>query len=391
MRIAIVNDLAIARETLRRIILSVPDHEVAWTAYDGEEAVRKNAADSPDLILMDLIMPKMGGAEATRRIMTALPPCRPCPILIVTATVGKNAAKVFEAMGHGALDAVSLPMMGEGAEAQRSRYALLRKINIIERLRRASAAAPVPVYVRPEKMTAPVPPIVVIGASTGGPKALADIISALPEDFAAAVVIIQHVDEKFSASLVTWLDGQSALRVELAPPGRRPLANRIYVAGTNDHLILKPELTFSYSSEPADTPFRPSVDVFFKSTAAHWPVCEMRYEVRGQGYEVRAQRSEVRGAAPDPGPRTPNPAIAVLLTGMGRDGAEGLSALRRAGWHTIAQDEASSVVYGMPKAAKELGAAVEILDIRDIGPAIVRRLNGRSAPTRARDWVRDAG
>ncbi|OQX25467.1 MAG: hypothetical protein BWK80_15480 [Desulfobacteraceae bacterium IS3] len=393
MRIAIVNDLAIARETLRRIILSVPDHEVAWTAYDGEEAVRKNAADSPDLILMDLIMPQMGGAEATRRIMTDPAPNKPCPILIVTATVGRNAAKVFEAMGHGALDAVSLPMMGEGAEACSSRDNLLRKINIIERLRLSAANIAGTMSVRRSKVVIPAPPLVVFGASAGGPKALADVISVLPGDLRAAIVIIQHVDEKFSASLANWLDGQCALRVKLAQRGQRPKPNRIYVAGTNDHLIIMPDLTFSYSSEAPDTPFRPSADVFFKSLAAHWPIGEMmmRSEVRGKGAKVRARSSELGKQNPDPSPLTrsaeltskPNPSsIAVLLTGMGKDGAEGLALLRRSGWHTIAQDEASSVVYGMPKAAKELGAAVEILNIAEIGPAIVRRLRGDEARMR---------
>jgi len=258
--------------------------------------------------------------------------------------------------------------VGEGAEAQHSREALLRKINIIERLRRATANITVPLSVRQMPVVATVPPLVVIGASAGGPKALAQVISVLPGDFRGAVVIIQHVDEKFSASLAKWLDGQSALRVALASRGKRPEANRIYVAGTNDHLVLMPDLTFSYSSESPDTPFRPSADVFFKSLAKYWPVGEMmRSGVRGQGPEVGKQ-------TPHPSPLTPHPPIAIVLTGMGKDGAQGLAALRRCGWHTIAQDEASSVVYGMPKAAKELGAAVEILNIIEIGPSIVRRL-----------------
>ncbi len=346
MRISIVNDLSMARETLRRIVLSVSGHEIAWVACDGEEAVRKSADDTPDLILMDLIMPVMDGVEATRRIMNV----SPCPILVVTATVDHNAAKVFEAMGYGALDAVNVPMMGNGADAQRSRYSLLRKIHIIGKLRRLAAEPAKSSPIR-QPFTEPLLSLIVIGASTGGPKAVADVLSVMPATLNAAIVVIQHVDEKFSAGLANWLDGQTPLRVQLAAEGGQPKIATVYVAGTNDHLVITPRLTFSYTSETEDglkssrTPFRPSADVFFKSVSRHWQIQRMRKK-----------------------------GIAVLLTGMGRDGAEGLADLRRNGWHTIAQDEASSVVYGMPKAAKELGAAVEILPIKAIGPAILRRL-----------------
>lgn len=330
MRIAIVNDLTIATEALRRIVLSVPGNEVIWTARNGNEAVKKNAADPPDLILMDLLMPGMDGVEATRRIMKEAP----CPILIVTATIDDNAAKVFEAMGYGALDAVNIPMMGTNAEAQRSRHALLRKIQLIAKLRGISYESTRLMRQVPEEA---LPPLVVIGASTGGPKALADIVSQLPEDIGASIVIVQHVDEKFSAGFAEWLNAQTPLKVMIAPEGVHPKENIIYVAGTNDHLILTPSLTFSYTPEPGNASYRPSVDVFFKSVEKNWH----------------------------------EKSLAILLTGIGRDGAEGLAALRHAGWHTIAQDEKTSIVYGMPKAARDLGAAVEILPIQDIGNAII--------------------
>ncbi len=334
MRIAIVNDLAMARESLRRTILSIPGHEIAWMAGDGAEAVRRACADTPDLILMDLVMPVMDGVEATRQVMERAP----CPILVVTATVNTHAAKVFEAMGHGALDAVTIPVMGQGSEAQRSRYLLLRKIHIIAKLRGLSTEK------IPGKPDFHPIPMILVGSSTGGPKALAEVISVLPADLSVAMVIIQHVDERFSAGLADWLDAQTPLRVMLAPEGGRPRANTVHLAGTNDHLTLSPALTFYYTSAGNDTPFRPSVDVFFNSVADHWPTI------------------------------TPCPNIAMLLTGMGRDGARGLARLRGIGWHTIVQDEASSVVYGMPKAAKELDAAVETLPIGEIGPTILSRM-----------------
>ncbi|RLC19250.1 MAG: chemotaxis response regulator protein-glutamate methylesterase [Deltaproteobacteria bacterium] len=348
MRIAIVNDLVMIRECLRRIILGVSGHDIAWVARDGDEAVKKNAADPPDMILMDLMMPIMDGVEATRRIMSE----SPCPILVVTATVKNNAAKVFEAMGHGALDAVAIPMMGDGAEAERSRYVLLKKIRIIAKLcgLPTDAASKKPVPLEPELRKHGFCPVslVVIGSSTGGPRALAEVLSGLPANFNAAIVIIQHVDEKFSAGLASWLDAQTPLRVQLATEGEHPKANTVYVASTNDHLIFTSALTFSYTSEAENTPFRPSVDVFFKSVAKYWP---------------NRSKSNFRGGR-----------IAILLTGMGRDGADGLAVLRQTGWHTIAQDKTSSVVYGMPKAAKEMGAAAEILSLGDIGPAILSKL-----------------
>ncbi len=335
MRIAIVNDLSLAVEILRRIVLDSAVHKVAWVAQTGEEAVRKCNADIPDLILMDLFMPDMDGVEATRRIMYA----SPCPILVVTATMEDNAGKVFEAMGHGALDAINTPMMGSGESARKSRDALLKKIAIIEKLSRNSQVSPI----QRQSKAAPGPKVsslIAMGASTGGPKALAEILSRMPANLGAGILIAQHVDGEFSAGMAKWLDEQSPLSVRLAEVGAYPSRGTALLAGKNDHLVLTANLDLAYIKEPIATPFRPSVDVLFKSVAAHWP----------------------------------SMGIAVLLTGMGRDGAEGMKMLHRVGWHTIAQDEATSVVYGMPKAARDLGAASEILPIDQIAPAILRRL-----------------
>lgn len=343
MRIALVNDLNVAVESLRRIILSVPGHQIAWVARNGAQAVLKCSKEIPDLILMDLIMPEIDGVEATRQIMAQTP----CPILIVTATVGNNAAKVFEAMGHGALDAVNVPMMGSGAQAQRSRYTLLRKIHIISRLRGHPSTTPA----KPPDDQSPKIPLIAIGASTGGPKALADLLGTLPRELGAALVVVQHVDEKFSAGLAEWLDAQTRLKVQVAAQGGRPRIDTVYLAGTNDHLIMTQSLTFSYTPDPGATYYRPSVDVFFNSLLLHWP-----------------------RTIPEKGETSPA-RIAVLLTGMGRDGAEGLKALRKVGWHTIAQDQATSIVYGMPKAARDIDAADRIMPILEIGPEIVRGIS----------------
>ena len=336
MRIAIVNDLVMAVEALRRVVLSRPDYTVAWVAHDGAEAVGKCASDRPDMILMDLIMPVMNGVEATRQIMRD----SPCPILVVTATVDGNMSLVFEAMGHGALDAANTPVLGMDGKATGA-TALLRKIEIIgylisRPLSTGQAAKEVRVHPKAKGRL----PLIILGASTGGPAALAEILSRLPAVLNAGVVVIQHIGLEFSQELAVWLGANCRLSVKVATPGCRPEAGTVWLAGTNDHLVLTKHGTLEYLVEPAECFYRPSVDVFFKSVAAHWSP----------------------------------PGVAVLLTGMGRDGGEGLLATRRCGWHTIAQDKETSVVYGMPRAAAELGAADRILPLSEIADAVMRGL-----------------
>jgi two-component system, chemotaxis family, response regulator WspF len=329
VRIAIVNDMTTAAEALRRVILSVPGYQLAWIARNGAEAVEKCRQDTPDLILMDLIMPVMDGVEATRRIMAGTP----CPILVVTSAVTTNSAKVFEALGLGALDAVQTPILiGEGAKASAS--ALKFKIDRIGR-----GAMEDKGRARPRKNTPEEPQsgfasdrLVAIGASAGGPAALATILGGLPRDFPAAIVIVQHVDAEFVSLMADWLNQASALPVRIARQGDRPEAGTALIAGTNDHLVFLNPYELGYIPEPRECHYRPSIDVFFESVVRHW-------NGRSAG---------------------------VVLTGMGRDGANGLKAMREAGSPTIAQNAATSVVYGMPKAAAELGAAANILPIDEI-------------------------
>lgn len=179
-------------------------------------------------------------------------------------------------------------------------------------------------------------PLIAIGSSTGGPKALATILSKLSKDLIAAVVIIQHVDEKFAEELAIWLGKHTPLPVSIAVQDEFPKAGKIYLAGTNDHLVLDRSGRFKYVVEPKDYPYRPSVDTFFRSIGEN---------------RIGAD-------------------TAVLLTGMGRDGAEGLLELKKLGWLTYVQDEASSIVFGMPKAAIELNAATKILNPEEIATAL---------------------
>jgi len=334
MRIALVNDVSMAVAAMRQIVLSSGgEHQVAWIAHDGAEAVEHCAGDTPDLILMDLLMPRMNGVEATRRIMAATP----CPIVVVTANVGRNSSKVFEAMGAGALDAVNTPVLecpgvGDGAQP------LLAKIETIRRLVGAGGAngpssAPNRFSRRPDQRHTC---LVAMGASAGGPAAVAGVLAHLPAGFPAPVVVVQHVDEEFVQGLADWLGHQSRFRVRVAREGDQPQAGTVLLAGREDHLVFAGPARLAYTRHPAACSYRPSIDVFFESAGRFWP----------------------------------GDIIGVLLSGMGRDGAEGLRLLRQNGHFTIAQDERTSAVYGMPKAAAELHAATEILALDKIGPRL---------------------
>jgi two-component system response regulator WspF len=336
MSVGIVNDVRMAVEALRRVVTSQPDHEVAWVAFDGAEAAERCRADTPDVVLMDLIMPNVNGVEATRRIMRD----SPCAILVVTASVEQNSSLVFDAMGQGALDAVNTPVL-KRSDVHGSNELLAKLETIGKLLNRPVAPRPVVRAAVPDESTSA--PLVAIGASTGGPLALVTVLRALPLDLVATAVIIQHVDVQFAAGLGEWLEQESGKQVRLVKSGATVGGPDVFLAGTNDHLVLRPDKSLGYVADPVDYPYRPSVDVFFNSVTAHWS----------------------------------GPAVGVLLTGMGRDGAEGLLAMRRAGWATIAQDSETSVVYGMPKAAADIGAAAEVLPIDAIAPAIVRALNSK--------------
>ncbi len=341
MKIGIVNDVALAREALRRVVASVPDLEVAWLARDGAEAVELVRSDPPDLVLMDLFMPRLDGVEATRQIMAA----RPCAILVVTATVSGHIHKVYEAMGYGALDAVDTPTLGARGDVEGA-AALLAKITTVAKvlgtpLDTGRPSAMITLSPRSDVAPSVSGRLVLLGASTGGPGALKQILGGLPATLGACVLVVQHVDAAFAPGLATWLGEGSRLPVELVREGDRPKPNRVLLAGTNEHLVLDASGRLCITPEPRELSFRPSVDVFFKSVAEH---------------------------ATEPG-------VAVLLTGMGRDGARGLRRLRDRGWYTIAQDQATSVVWGMPRAAVEGGAAVDVLPVEHIAPAITDRLS----------------
>jgi two-component system response regulator WspF len=331
MRIAIVNDMPMAVEALRRALAFEPTHEVVWVAGNGKEAVQKCAEQTPDLILMDLIMPVMDGVEATRRIMAETP----CAIVIVTVDRQQNVHRVFEAMGHGALDVVDTPALGAG-NAQEAAAPLLRKIMnigwLIGEKSKQAPSAPSPL-----RSSASRKRLIAIGSSAGGPAALEVLLKGLPRDFSPAIVLVQHVDQVFAAGMAEWLGSASGLDVRLAEEGEPPQSGTVLLAGTNHHIRLLKNGTLAYTAEPVNEIYRPSIDVFFESVASHWN----------------------------------GDAVGVLLTGMGRDGAQGLKLMRQQGYLTIAQDQNSSAVYGMPKAAAAIDAAVEIRPLVKIAPRLL--------------------
>ncbi|MYM84665.1 chemotaxis-specific protein-glutamate methyltransferase CheB [Duganella sp. FT50W] len=346
MKIAIANDVAMAAEALRRVVASTAEHQVLWIARTGAEAVRMCAEHRPDLILMDLNMPELDGVEATRQIMEH----SPCAILVVTGRPQDNVNQVFRALGAGALDVTATPVLqGQpGGDAE-----LLAKIRTMDKLIRhsggtqamqpksaASVAGHHAATPDGEKITT----LLAIGASTGGPVAVSKLLAGWKAPRGCAIVVVQHIDRHFADNFARWLGEQLDMPVRSAEEGDELAAGTVLIAKSNDHLTLDQNLRLRYDIHPKDYAYRPSVDVFFHCVAQHW---------KGE-------------------------ALGVLLTGMGRDGAEGLLAMRKAGQTTIAQDQASSAVYGMPRAAAELDAAQMILPLAKIGPFLRSTLGGRS-------------
>ena len=330
MKIAIANSDRKTADIIRKVVSQKDGHTIAWIAGDGREAVELCKKNRPEILLMDVRLPILNGVEAVKQIMARTP----CSILIVTSNVDENAALVFEAMGHGAMDVIPAPVMaGDGSIKGAER--LIRKIEIIGRLTGKNIA---PVVCEPAvvKSQGPVP-LVCIGASTGGPKAIAGILEGIPAGFQGCLVVVQHIDFQFAEGFATWLQSQTRLKVLPAMGGEIPVPGTVFVSVKPDHLVFSQRRRLSYVIDENDPIYKPSIDIFFSSAANN---CE-------------------------------TPGMAVLLTGMGKDGAAGLLALKKAGWLTVAQDEESCAVYGMPRAAAERNAAMKILPLARIADSIL--------------------
>jgi two-component system chemotaxis response regulator CheB len=328
VRVLVADDSELFREVLSRVIAAEPGFEVVAAAADGNEAARLVRDLKPDVITMDLNMPDADGFSGIARIMAETP----TPILVLT--VNREEAVGFRALSLGALDILEKPSptsnLDDYGALLRSRLRLLAGVKVIRHLRglrtrRATEARPV---ARPE--------LVAIGASLGGPRALAALLRALPAAFPAPIAVVQHIADGFTEGLANWLGQESRLEVREARDRDVLRPGLVLLAPTGRHLVVSQGVARLSDAPPVDS-FRPSVTPLFRSAA--------------EAYGSRA--------------------CGVVLTGMGRDGAEGLKVLKRAGGHTIAQDEATSAVYGMPRAAIETGAVDQVLPLDEIPRALV--------------------
>jgi two-component system chemotaxis response regulator CheB len=348
IRVLVVEDSLTVRKRLVEVIASDPDLEVIAEGENGQQAIELCRALRPDVITLDMHLPILDGVSATEHIMGHFP----TPILIVSSSTNRgDLFKTYDALAAGAVDVLEKPTSDETDGAWERRFLsavkLVSRIRVITHIRarlgsvgraappRSDVPLPQPVPRSAEQAYS----VIALGASTGGPGALVDVLRAIPVGVPAAILIVLHIDEPFSSAFADWLASQTSHPVSYARGGERlfDARGRVFMAPPGRHLAVASGQLW-LSSAPERHSCRPSVDVLFETLA------------RDCAREV----------------------VAALLTGMGRDGADGLLALRRAGAHTIAQDEATSVIYGMPREAALLGAAERILPLYEIGAAVTR-------------------
>ena len=337
IRVLLVDDSPMVLHLLQRLLSRSPEILVVSTAANGKEGLDRVRALNPDVICTDLHMPVMDGLEFTRAVMDTCPR----PILVVSVSVEPGSANVFQLLEAGAVDVFPKPRAMIDADFDAVANELASKIRILAGVRvfRRRTIAHVAAISKPAEVPSPQfqPRVLVIGASTGGPQALREILAHLPATFRLPLVCIQHIGSNFLSEMVTWLAEVSTMPVRKAIHGELPLPGVIYFAPENAHLEFDHGGRFALSRASPVDGHRPSVTVTMRSAAHHF----------GAG------------------------AVGVLLTGMGRDGADGMASIAAAGGTTIVQDEASSVVYGMPKEAVALGAAQHILPLDDIAQALI--------------------
>lgn len=346
IRVLVIEDSLTVRKRLLEVLAADPDLEIAGEAEDGKRGIELCQQLRPDVVTLDMMLPVMSGLAATEFIMAYCP----TPILIVSASTNRGELfKTYEALAAGALDVLDKPLGDELDDAWERRFVatvkLLSRIKVITHPRgrlspmgqppRGDTAVQAPAA---EQQAPPRLRAAAIGVSTGGPAALIEILRGLPHGFPLPILLVIHIGKLFAPAFAEWLDGQSQVRVSYAADGD-PLPpfgqGRVLMASPDSHLVLR-QGKLRLTQDPERHSCRPSVDVLFASLA----------QELGAG------------------------CAACLLTGMGRDGAEGLLAIRRAGGRTIAQDEATSVVFGMPREAILLGAAEQVLPLHKVASAL---------------------
>lgn len=351
-RVLVVDDSAFMRTALRRMIECDPALQVVDTAVDGVDGVQKALDLRPDVITMDIEMPRMSGLEALSKIMEFAP----CPVIMVSSLTRAHAEATIEALSRGAYDFLSKDLSCASLDIVRIKDDLISKCKAAaSQVRRP----PQPIPIAPPARMVPhivhnlaVPRIVCIGTSTGGPRALQQILPMLPAEFPAPVVIVQHMPPGFTAPFASRLDSLCSNHVKESEPNEPLLPGVIYIARAGQQLrVLRHGSAASahMSMMPANTPHIPSVDILMLSAA-----------------EQFAQH-----------------AMGVILTGMGNDGQQGITAIHRAGGYTIGEDERSCTVYGMPRACAESGVLHNLLPLDEIPGEIVRILRATPSPLSA--------
>lgn len=334
IRVLVVDDSALMRKMIPQILEREPSIKVVGTAMDGAFALKKIEELKPDVVTLDLEMPRMDGMEALRQIMRY----RRLPVIIVSALSTQGANATFKALALGAFDFVTKPQDVSSNSVLREISAdLVAKIKVAAHSQARNVVPMETSPIEPKRSGKPgkrrkeaATKVVAIGISTGGPNALQYVLSQLPGDFAGAILVVQHMPEGFTEMFARRLDESCAIEVKEAQSGDLLLAGRALICPGNRHMkVRRMPLadTVVLTDDPKVNGHRPSVDVLFRSVSQEF------------------------------GPN----AVAVLMTGMGDDGAEAMGAVKAAGGLTIAQDEGSSVVYGMPKAAIERGYAVRVV------------------------------
>lgn len=343
LRVLVVEDSTTVRRHLCGVLGTDPQIQVIGEAADGKQAIHLCETLRPDVVTMDMMLPVMTGLGATEYIMAHCP----TPILIVSSSTNRGELfKTYEALAAGAVDVLEKPMGNEpDGEWERNFLATVKLVARVRpvthvRARLAHLAQPRPTARAGVPISSQAPrrcQIVAIGASTGGPSAILDVLRSLPPDFSVPLAVVLHISAPFAATFAEWLDGQTPFHVSAAVDGQlvSATAGRVTMAPPDLHLVVRGG-RFRLTRDPERHSCRPAVDSLFESLAV----------------EYRAATA------------------ACLLTGMGRDGAAGLLAIRRAGGLTIAQDESSSVVYGMPREAALLGSAERVLPLAEIGPSL---------------------
>lgn len=336
MRVAAAHPERVVREALRRALQSKLRTELLWIAATESETQQQCQRMPPDLLLLDVAL---SGPRAM--LVKTLVEAETCAVLMLADDPDKAVANVYEALGHGALAVAYPPSVTIDGELSGASQ-LFARIDRFSALVRRQASTPETGAVTGAGLFGgrlELGKIFAIGASTGGPSALANVLSDLPKPLQIPVLMVQHIEAEFIEGLAQWLSKQTGCDVVLAKRGDVPRAGKVYLADGNGHLVYLPSGQLTYLSGNSTDLHVPSVDMLFNSLA----------ENAGIG-------------------------AAALLTGMGADGAAGLLKLRQRGWFTIAQDESSSAVFGMPRAAIQLGAASRIVSLSEIGSTLAQNL-----------------